>query len=132
MSSKHRSLVHELVKRSSNKDGIIEISLVDQVLTALRKTKPPRHKDILCCYLLEIRKALRFQIVEVELGSHPNESLKATLKDKMSALAPSQAIELEVSQNDSLIAGYRIRLVDDVFEDSIQSRLSKLSQTVSS
>jgi len=49
--------------------------------------------------------------------------------DKINSLSSSHSIELQVSQNDNLIAGYRIRVVDDVFEDSIQSRLSKLSQS---
>jgi len=55
--------------------------------------------------------------------------LESTIKDKLNSLPSSRSVELQVSKNDNLIAGYRIRLVDDVFEDSIQSRLSKLSQS---
>ncbi|MEL0099001.1 MAG: F0F1 ATP synthase subunit delta, partial [Opitutae bacterium] len=77
------------------------------------------------------RKTLRQQLVEVEFGSQPNELLISSLKSKLDRFN-SHSFDLQVSQNDQLIAGYRIRLVDDVFEDSIKSRLSKLSQSLTS
>ena len=128
---RYKSLVHELVKRSANEDGVIEMSLVQQVLSSLRECQPAGHREILKAYFFEIRKTLRQQLVEVEFGCQPNESLISSLKNKLEEIT-SNSIELQVSQNDQLIAGYRIRLVDDVFEDSIQSRLSKLSQSLTS
>ena len=129
MSVKIDSLVRELMKCSSNDHGVIESSLVEKVISGLREINPPRHLEILKAYLFEIRKSLKHQLVEVELGCQPNESLESTIKDKINSLPSSRSVELQVSQNDNLIAGYRIRLVDDVFEDSIQSRLAKLSQS---
>jgi F0F1-type ATP synthase delta subunit len=131
MPFRYKSLVHELVKRSANEDGVIEMSLVQQVLSSLRECQPAGHREILKAYFFEIRKTLRQQLVEVEFGCQPNESLISSLKNKLEEIT-SHSIELQVSQNDQLIAGYRIRLVDDVFEDSIQSRLSKLSQSLTS
>ena len=129
MSVKINSLVHELIKSSTNDHGVIESSLVEKVISGLREIKPPRHLEILKAYLVEIRKSLKHQIVEVEFGCPPNESLESTIKDKLNSLPSSRSVELQVSKNDNLIAGYRIRVVDDVFEDSIQSRLAKLSQS---
>lgn len=129
MSVKINSLVRELMKSSANDHGVIESSLVEKVISSLREINPPRHLEILKAYLIEIRKSLRHQLVEVELGCQPNDFLESTIKDKINSLPSSRSVELQVSQNDNLIAGYRIRLVDDVFEDSIQSRLAKLSQS---
>jgi F0F1-type ATP synthase delta subunit len=129
MSVKNNSLVRELMKSSTNDHGVIESSLVEKVISSLREINPPRHLEILKVYLIEIRKSLRLQLVEVELGCQPNDFLESTIKDKINSLPSSRSVELQVSQNDNLIAGYRIRLVDDVFEDSIQSRLAKLSQS---
>ena len=67
--------------------------------------------------------------VVIALGSAPEPQLAEVLKSKL-AKHTSGSLELKVSQNNHLIAGYRIRLVDDVFEDSIQSRLRKLSQSL--
>ena len=128
---RYKCLVQELVKRSANEDGVIEMSLVQQVLSSLRECQPAGHRETLKAYFFEIRKTLRQQLVEVEFGCQPNESLISSLKNKLEEIT-SHSIELQVSQNDQLIAGYRIRLVDDVFEDSIQSRLSKLSQSLTS
>lgn len=128
---RHKSLIRKLVKRSANGNGIIELSLVQEVLSGLRECKPTGHREILRAYLFEIRKALRQQLVEIELGCQPNDQLISRLRSKLDALSPD-SLDLHVSQNDRLIAGYRIRLVDDVFEDSIQSRLSKLSQSLTS
>ncbi len=128
---RYNNLVRELVNKSSNEHGIIEMSLVNEVLSGLRECKPTGHRDILKAYLFEIRKTLRKQLVEVEFGCQPNESLISSLKSKLDTIT-SHSLDLQVSKNDQLIAGYRVRLVDDVFEDSIQSRLSKLSQSLTS
>ena len=129
MSVKIKNLVRELIKSSANDHGVIKRSLVEDVISGLREATPPRHLEILKVYLVEIRKALKHQLVEVELGSQPNESLESIIKNKINSLPSARSVELQVSKNDNLIAGYRIRLVDDVFEDSIQSRLTKLSQS---
>ncbi|MEK9773291.1 MAG: F0F1 ATP synthase subunit delta [Opitutae bacterium] len=131
MFSRYKALVRALVKSSANEHGIIELSLVQEVLAGLRECKPTGHRQILNAYLFEIRKTLRQQLVEVEFGSQPNELLISSLKSKLDRFN-SHSFDLQVSQNDQLIAGYRIRLVDDVFEDSIKSRLSKLSQSLTS
>ena len=128
---RYNNLVRKLVNKSANEHGIIEMPLVKEVLSGLRECKPTGHRDILKAYLLEIRKTLRNQLVEVEFGCQPNESLITSLKSKLDTIT-SHSIDLQVSKNDQLIAGYRVRLVDDVFEDSIQSRLSKLSQSLTS
>lgn len=129
MSTNLNNLVRQLVKRSTSEEGIIEQSLVEEVLAGLREIKPSRYLEILKHYLIEIRKSLRVQVVEVELGCQPNELLVSKLRSKIESIG-SGSLDLNVSQNDNLVAGYRIRIVDDVFEDSIQSRLAKLSHSL--
>lgn len=131
MSSKHKNLVRELVKHSANSDGLIQQDLVEQVLSGLRELNPHRHLNILTEYLAEIRKLLRNQNVEVELGCESSDELLHTIKQKIGSVS-SNSLDLNVSRNDQLIAGYRVRIVDDVYEDSISSRLSKLSQSLTS
>ena len=114
-----------------NENGVVEEALVQDVLLGLRENKPPRHREILKDYLAEISTILRHQIVEVELGCQVNDEILSNLKSKIDLL-DYLSLDLQVSRNEKLIAGYRLRLVDDVFEDSIRSRLSKLSQTLTS
>ncbi len=129
MSTNLNNLVRQLVKRSTSEEGIIEQSLVEEVLAGLREIKPSRYLEILKHYLIEIRKSLRVQVVEVELGCQPNELLVSKLRSKIESIG-SGSLDLNVTRNDNLVAGYRIRIVDDVFEDSIQSRLAKLSHSL--
>ncbi len=131
MASRYKDLVRKLVQQSLNDSGIVDESLVKNVLSGLRECKLSRHKDILQAYLVEIRKTLRLQIVEVEIGCQANDSLTSKLKSKIDANS-TKSVDLRVSRNDHLIAGYRLRIEDDVFEDSIHSRLTKLTQSLTS
>lgn len=131
MSSRYKDLVRKLVQQSLNDSGIVDESLVKNVLSGLKECKLSRHKDILQAYLIEIRKTLRLQIVEVEIGCQANDSLTSKLKSKIDANS-TKSVDLRVSRNDHLIAGYRLRIEDDVFEDSIKSRLTKLTQSLTS
>ena len=131
MSPRYKTLVHKLVQQSLNQSGIVDESLVRNVLSGLRECRLSRHKDILQAYLVEIRKTLRLQIVDVEIGCQANDSLTSKLKSKIDANS-TKSVDLRVSRNDHLIAGYRLRIEDDVFEDSIHSRLTKLTQSLTS
>lgn len=128
MSFKHRTLVRELIKNSIGERGVVERELVEEVLASLREAKVPRHGEILRLYLVEIRKHIRSQSIEVEFGSESEHPLVSLLEEKFKAFS-AQSFEFHSSTNEDLIAGYRIRIMDDVYEDSIQTRLSRLSQS---
>ena len=131
MPSKLSTLTKKLVDSSINDQGLVDETLVVGVLDGLNVCKPPKHLDILKNYLSEIERKLRFQTVEIELGSDLSDAVTKVIKDKINSLS-SRSIEFKVSINSELIAGYKARVVDDVFEDSVQSRLSKLSQSFTS
>ena len=131
MSSQINHLVQELVRKSSNEHDFVDKNLVNEVLVGLKECKPPKHLEILKDYLAAITKTLRFQHVELEFAAEPNDSVITKLKDKINA-ANTLPVDFKYTVNKSLIAGFRIRLVDDVFEDSVKSRLSKLSQSFTS
>jgi F0F1-type ATP synthase delta subunit len=131
MPSKLSTLTKKLVDSSINDQGLVDETLVVGVLDGLNECKPPKQLDILKNYLSEIERKLRFQTVEIELGSDLSDAVTKVIKDKINSLS-SRSIEFKVSINSELIAGYKARVVDDVFEDSVQSRLSKLSQSFTS
>jgi F0F1-type ATP synthase delta subunit len=131
MPPKLSTLTKKLVDSSINDQGLVDETLVVGVLDGLNECKPPKHLDILKNYLSEIERKLRFQTVEIELGSDLSDAVTKVIKDKINSLS-SRSIEFKVSINSELIAGYKAQVVDDVFEDSVQSRLSKLSQSFTS
>jgi len=131
MPSKLNFLVQELVKKSLNEHDFVDKNLVNEVLVGLNECKPPKHLEILKEFLAAITKKLRFQLVEIEFAAEPDDSVISKLKDKISS-TNTLPLDFKYTVNKSLIAGFRIRLVDDVFEDSVKSRLSKLSQSFTS
>jgi F0F1-type ATP synthase delta subunit len=131
MSDKIKSLARVLVENSSNNVGIIQKNLVEDVLSGLREAKPPRHREILREYLLQVGKAVHKQNIKIELGCGNNDEIVSSIKNKINQFSQT-SFDCTFEQNENLIAGYRILIVDDVYEDSIRSRLSKLSQSFTS
>jgi F-type H+-transporting ATPase subunit b len=131
MSDKIKSLARVLVENSSNNVGIMQKNLVEDVLSGLREAKPPRHREILREYLLQVGKAVHKQNIKIELGCGNNDEIVSSIKNKINQFSQT-SFDCTFEQNENLIAGYRIRIVDDVYEDSIRSRLSKLSQSFTS
>ena len=60
MSDKIKSLARVLVENSSDNVGIIQKNLVEDVLSGLREAKPPRHREILREYLLQVGNCLLY------------------------------------------------------------------------
>ena len=131
MSDKIKSLARVLVENSSDNVGIIQKNLVEDVLSGLREAKPPRHREILREYLIQVGKAVHKQNIKIELGCGNNDEIVSSIKNKINQFSQT-SFDCTFEQNEKLIAGYRIRIVDDVYEDSIRSRLSKLSQSFTS
>ena len=131
MSAKIKSLVRVLLENSSDKDGIIQRGLVEDVLSGLKEAKPPRHREVLREYLSQVGRAIHKQNIEIELGCNTSDDLVSSIKSKVTQFTQT-SFDCKFEHNENLIAGYRIRIVDDVYEDSIRSRLFKLSQSFTS
>ena len=131
MSAKIKSLVRVLLDNSTNENGIIQKELVTNVLSGLKEANPPRHREILREYMSQVGKAIHKHKIDIELGCNTSDELAGSIKNKINQFTQT-AYDCKFEHNDRLIAGYRIRIVDDVYEDSIRSRLSKLSQAFTS
>lgn len=64
----------------------------------------------------------------VEYGGKEGEKLSEKILEKLNQNS-SKALDLTVIDNPKLIAGCKIRLGDDVYENSISDRLNKLQKT---
>ena len=53
----------------------------------------------------------------------------AAIAEKLSQTLGNK-IELVIKENKSLIAGFRLKIGDDVYEDSIASRISRLKKSL--
>jgi hypothetical protein len=85
MPSKITNFVNELINSSTDENGVVVESLVEEVLSGLRESNIPKHRQILKEYLAEIEKNLHQQLVEIELGSEVNQSRLSKLSQSFTS-----------------------------------------------
>jgi F0F1-type ATP synthase delta subunit len=74
------------------------------------------------------RKINSYQGV-LETSSNENSTLSKIFSEKLRQ-AMGNKIDLVQIKNESLIAGFKLRIGDDVYEDSLSSRISRLKKSL--
>ena len=125
VSSQIRELAKRLVKLSLDEDGKVEESRVQEVLVALRVNPPREHKQLLHAYLERIKPEIAKSIAIIEYAGRPDDESLDEIKERLSQNY-GKSVELELRENLELLAGIRITVGDDVYEDSAATRLRPL------
>ena len=125
---KHRRLAKSLLQLSLSDDGRIERDSVKEILESLLVSRPSGLVTILRLFLHQIRRHEYTYHARVEYGGKEGEKLSEKILEKLNQNS-SKALDLTVIDNPKLIAGCKIRLGDDVYENSISERLNKLKKT---
>jgi F-type H+-transporting ATPase subunit delta len=119
-------LAKQLTKLSIGADGAIEAERVTGVLAYLEKHKPARPVAVLKAYhrLIGIELAKTHAIVE-----HAGEISDTVLGVIAGAMSQKyhRSVSATSTRNDSLIAGLRIRVADDVYESTVSGQLDSLA-----
>lgn len=127
-SLKQRKLAKSLLRLSTSEDGTVDQTRVIDILNSLRASKVSGLRSLLRCFLAEVRRHESSYHARVEIGSLNDERLSSSLRALLNG-AYGKTINLSIIHNQALIAGYKLRIGDDVFEDSIQNRLHLLSKS---
>ena len=125
---KPRRLAKSLLQLSLSDDGRIKRNSVEEILESLRESRPTGLVTILRLFLHEIRRHEYTYHARVEYGGKEGEKLSEKILEKLNQNS-NKALDLTVIDNPKLIAGCKIRLGDDVYENSISDRLNKLQKT---
>lgn len=125
---KQRRLAKSLLQLSLSDDGRIKRNAVEEILESLRVSRPSGLVTILRLFLHQIRRHEYTYHARVEYGGREGERLSEKILKKLNQNS-SKALDLTVIDNPKLIAGCKIRLGDDVYENSISDRLNKLQKT---
>lgn len=126
--SKNKRLAKTLLRYSLNEDGLIEEGKAVESIDGLKELGLSSTKDILRHFLTEVKNHLRLYEAKIEIGCENYHEVEQTLRDKIGSLS-GRKIELSITSNEALLAGYRIRIGDDVYEDSVASRLENLRKS---
>lgn len=128
--SKDSKVARLLLIESTSADGRVDIDKVKYVLQELRKLPRTKSMPILRKYQkLITEKERSYQCLIEKAHSSDNSTFSEILLQNLPQAEPDYT-ELVTSTNHSLIAGFKLRLGDDVYEDSISSRLNRLKNSL--
>lgn len=122
-------MARKLVALSLDGDQQVSLERVRAVLHTLETRKPRQLKALLKEYYIMLRRELRQSEASVEhAGALPSATFEA-IAQKLTA-ERGRKISVTEKTNPSLIAGVRVRVGDDVYEDSIATRLNTLAHAM--
>ena len=123
-----KSKARGLLRLSLNKEGAVDIERVRAILAVLKKTPHPQTASILRAYKPMVAAMLANHTLEIEhAGTIPPE-----LEEKLSSLMKTRyhrTLQTSFKSNPALIAGFRIRVGDDLYDASADARLRQLEST---
>lgn len=126
--NKNRKFAKSLLTMSLSEDGKVSMDIVTEILQSLKDTRPSGLTSILKLFLKEvIRHEYTYQ-AHVEIGCKNGEDFSESILKQLQTNSDT-SIDVNVIENSSLIAGCKVRLGDDVYENSISDRLDKLEKT---
>ena len=124
-SSRIRELANKLVQLSLDEEGRVVEEKVHEVLESLRANPPREHKQLLRAYMQRIKRELAKGVAVVEHAGRPAAEAIESLKQELSR-QHGRNIEVELRETPDLLVGIRVRVGDDVYEDSAATRLRPL------
>ena len=119
-------LAKKLVALSKDSEGIITGSKVDQVLSGLKQVQPRHYLSLLKCYLGHIRREIALQTAEVTAPSAISKDALKAIEQHYSTIY-GRSIRARSITEESLIAGVRVRVGDDLYDASIAGQLSRIA-----
>jgi F-type H+-transporting ATPase subunit delta len=130
MSSKIKKVAKKLLSLSLDKEGRVDEVKVKSILESLREDPPSNHRALLKEYQSETRRYLPTCQCALEVPDSGQSKVSTILTEKVNN-SKENKFSINSSQNPSLIAGYKLRVGDDVYEDSIDQRLENLRKSLS-
>ncbi len=119
--------------------GLLKISLEDgqfseeraaAVLQSLENNPPRNYASVLKEFLKLVKREVANSTAAVEHAGEISSTAIEAIKSKFTAHY-GRAISVSTSQNDSLIAGIRVRVGCDVYDSSVAGALSELEASLS-
>ena len=123
------SIAKRLVEISLNEEGRVDPEKINLILAELRN-KPMSHSlPVLRNFLSLIKTKINSYEGYLEKADPSSDSSSNLISENISQ-AHGKRIDFVIEENNSLIAGFRLRIGDDVYEDSIASRIARLKKSL--
>ena len=128
--TKNKKVAKKLLALSLDEAGRVDEAKVRSILDSLREDPPSNLRALLREYQSETRRYLPTVQCGLEVPEIGQGKVSSILSDKINA-SDSGTFSLNSSHNPRLIAGYKLKVGDDVYEDSIDQRLENLRKSLS-
>jgi F-type H+-transporting ATPase subunit delta len=128
--TKTKKIAKKLLALSLDEEGRVEETKVRSILESLRNDPPSNYRSLLQEYQSETRRYLPTVQCGLEVPQGVDDQVNQTISGKVNA-SQGNNFSIDSSQNPRLIAGYKLRVGDDVYEDSIDQRLENLRKSLS-
>lgn len=123
-----RDFAKRLVEFSLDK-GEVSSSRVGEVLQTLSSNPPRNYKPLLRLYLRYIQREIASYTAHIEYAGPINESITNSIQSFLEKDS-GRKINIKASENNELVAGLRVTLGDDIYEDSAAFRLKPLTESI--
>jgi F-type H+-transporting ATPase subunit delta len=127
--SKSSKIAKGLVVLTLNEEGRVEPEKINNILTELKKEPARRALPILRNFLTLIKQHINTYEGSIEKFDSNVDFTSNLISDNISK-ARGKKINLVIKENKSLVAGFRVRIGDDVYEDTIASRIARLKKSL--
>ena len=127
---KTKKIAKALLRHSLDYEGRVDVEKVRHILDSFRDEPLPDYRTILKQYLVEVRRLLNSYQGVLEIAGPSQNDLPESLATQLDA-SLGKKLTLVTMENPDLIAGFRLRVGDDVYEDSIAQRLGNLRKSLS-
>lgn len=107
-------------------NGQLDQERVNGVLEYCRKQPTSLRRKLLAAYLKQVRREIQKSEALIEHAGPINQQIIASVTASLSQIA-GKPISATTRENPALIAGLRIRLGDDVWDNSVADKLTKLA-----
>ena len=123
-----RDLAKKLVELSIQ-NGEVSTSRVGEVLQSLAAGPPRNHKPLLRLFQKYVTREIASDTADVEHAGPISEKITRSVKEFLEKEA-GRSIQVQTRHCPELIAGLRVTLGDDVYEDSAAFRLKPLTESI--
>lgn len=117
-----------LLSHSLGEDGKVEETKVSKILDDLRQNPPPHHIEILKRFAFLVRRHVSTYQGTLEFMGGDGVEIADRLCQKN--FIKGKTTEIKSDESAPLIAGFKLKIGDDVYEDSIANRLNNIRKAL--
>ncbi len=109
-------------------NGVLDENRIRNVITKVAQLKPRGYVEILSHFERLVKLEVERRTAKVESAAPLSPDVQAEVKEKLGKIY-GQGLNISFAQNPALLGGLRIKVGSDVYDGSVQARLTDLVES---